>query len=137
MKRYLALDVGRARTGVAVSDALGSFAQPLGFVPMKGDWLADLKKLVAPYVPFERLVVGLPRHMNGDEGESAAWARAQGSLAAQALDCVIDFCDERLTTAEATRLLIAGDVSRGKRKEKVDAMAAALILQTYLDRQRS
>lgn len=137
MKRSIALDVGKARTGVAVSDALGSFAQPLGFVPMKGLWVEELKKMVAPYLPLEALVVGLPRHMNGSEGESAAWARSCAQQAGQALDCEPQFVDERLTTSQATRILLEGDVSRAKRKVAVDAMSAALILQTYLDSQRS
>lgn len=133
--RILGLDVGERRIGLAVSDELGLTAHGLPTLErtaLKAD-LARLEELVAEYAA-EKVVVGLPRNMDGSLGQ-------QGSR-------VLDFIerlqrripkipvipwDERLTTKAAERVLLEADMSRSKRKKKVDQIAAVLILQGYLN----
>lgn len=133
--RILGLDVGERRIGLAVSDELGLTAHGLPTLKrtaLKAD-LARLEELVAEYAA-EKVVVGLPRNMDGSLGQ-------QGSR-------VLDFIerlqrripkipvipwDERLTTKAAERVLLEADMSRSKRKKKVDQIAAVLILQGYLN----
>jgi putative Holliday junction resolvase len=81
----------------------------------------------------EKIVVGLPRHMNGDESDSSRSARKLGSLLESELGLPVFFCDERLSTRAAEKALLEADLSRKKRKEKIDAVAASIILQNYLD----
>jgi len=134
--RIAALDVGEARIGVAVSDELGLTAQPVGVVRRVGGRrdLEEIGRMLAPYAP-ERLVVGLPLNMNGSEGPAAARVRAFAARIAEALGLPLEFWDERLTTVAAERALLEADVSRRRRREVVDKLAASLILQGYLARQ--
>lgn len=137
MKRVVALDVGSVRTGVALSDPFGTFAQPVGHVKMNAQWLDQLAKLVN-LDQVETIVIGLPKGQKGDEGESALRARnCADQVRVRWPQIQVVLVDERFTTAVAQRLLIEADVSRSKRKGVVDAMAAQLILQNYLDGQRS
>src|SRR5204863_9017625 len=133
--RIAALDVGEARIGVAVSDELGITAQPVGVVRRVGGRrdVEELGRVLAPYTP-ERLVVGLPLNMNGSEGPQAARVRAFATRVAEALGLPLEFWDERLTTVAAERALLEADVSRRRRREVIDKVAAALILQGYLAR---
>ncbi len=133
--RIAALDVGEARIGVAVSDELGITAQGLGVVRRVGGRrdLEALAALLAPYAP-SRLVVGLPLDMRGTEGTAAARVRAFAERAAAHLALPLDYWDERLTTVAAERALLEADVSRRRRREVVDKVAATLILQGYLAR---
>jgi putative Holliday junction resolvase len=133
--RVAALDVGQARIGVAVSDELGITAQGLGVVRRTGGRrdLEALATVLAPYAPG-RLVVGLPLNMNGTEGPQAAKARAFGDAAAAHLGVPVDYWDERLTTVAAERMLVEADVSRRRRRDVVDQIAASLILQGWLAR---
>ena len=134
--RIAALDVGEARIGVAVSDELGITAQGLGVVRRVGGRrdLEALGALLAPYAP-SRLVVGLPLDMRGTEGTAAARVRVFAERAAAHLALPLDYWDERLTTVAAERALLEADVSRRRRREVVDKVAATLILQGYLARQ--
>jgi len=127
--------VGEARIGIAVSDELGLTAQGVGVVQRRGGRhdLEALAERLAPYQP-ERLVVGLPLNMNGTEGPQAEKVRAFATRAAEHLGLPLEFSDERLTTVAAERALLEADVSRRRRRELVDQVAATLILQTYLDR---
>jgi putative Holliday junction resolvase len=133
--RIAALDVGDARIGVAVSDELGITAQGIGVVRRVGGRrdLEALATLLAPYTP-ERLVVGLPLNMNGSEGPQATRVRAFATQVADHLKLPLEFWDERLTTVAAERSLLEADLSRRRRKELVDKVAASLILQGYLAR---
>ena len=135
--RIAALDVGEARIGVAISDELGLTAQGIGVVRRVGGQrdLQALAALLAPYAP-ERLVVGLPLNMDGSEGRQATRVRAFAEAAAAQLGVPLDFWDERLTTVAAERALLEADLSRRRRRDLVDKVAASLILQGYLDRQR-
>jgi len=132
--RILALDHGTKRIGIALSDELKLIAQPLEFVAAEpfADVLARLRELIRDK-QVELILVGLPRNMNGTYGPAAL--KVQGFVAALrgALTVPIQTWDERLTSAQANRLLIQGNVRRDKRKQKVDQMAAAILLQSYLD----
>jgi putative Holliday junction resolvase len=133
----MALDVGSKRIGVAVSDPGGTFALPAATIErtnLNSD-LARLRAVIEEYGVTE-LVVGDPISLSGERGIAAQkmdeFVERLRSVYAGAIHRV----DERMTTAQATKTLIAADVSRGKRKRAVDAMAAALILETYLARRR-
>ncbi len=134
--RVLALDHGAKRIGVAISDELKTIAQPLEFIPAEPfeAFLARLTELVGQH-EIELLLVGMPRNMNGSYGPAALKAQEFVARLKQALALPIRTWDERLTTVQANRLLIEGGVRRAKRKEKVDKMAAAILLQSYLDSQ--
>jgi putative Holliday junction resolvase len=132
--RILALDPGTKRIGIALSDELKMIAQPLEFVAAEpfADVVARLAELVCDK-QVELILVGLPRNMDGSYGPAAL--RVQDFVAALkgALTVPLRTWDERLTSAQANRVLIQGNVRRDKRKEKVDKMAAAILLQSYLD----
>ena len=133
MERILALDVGDARIGVAVSDPLGIIAQPVGLVTRVG-WGPDIAKITefADQYGTRTLLCGLPLNMDGSAGGQADKVRAF----AQQLEkkgFTVTFWDERMTTVTAERALIEGGVHRADRKRLVDKTAAAIILQAYLD----
>jgi len=130
----MALDVGERRIGVALSDPLGSFAQPHTTVTVEGR-KTDVPKIAAIARDHEvtSLVVGLPLHMHGEEGEAAKKARRLGNAVAANLGVEVTYWDERLTTVQAERTLIDGGVRRRDRKGVIDQVAAVLILQSYLD----
>lgn len=135
--RIAALDVGDARIGVAVSDELGITAQGIGVVQRVGGKrdLEALAQMLGPYTP-ERVVVGLPLNMNGTEGPQAARVRAFADKVGAHLGLPIEFWDERLTTVAAERILLEADVSRRRRKDVIDKVAAALILEGFLARRQ-
>jgi putative Holliday junction resolvase len=132
--RILGLDMGEKRIGLAVSDPLGITAQGLEVWTRRGRQ-EDLDHILAIAREYEvkQIVVGLPRHMDGRPGDAAAdilkFARELG----ESLGAGVTPWDERLTTAAAERLLIQADVSRRRRRQVVDQVAAVLILQSYLD----
>ena len=132
--RILALDHGTKRIGVALSDELKMIGQPLEFIeaePFAG-FLVRLKELIRTK-EVELILVGMPRNMDGSYGEAAAKVREFVAVLKETLTVPLRLWDERLTSTQANRLLIAGNVRRGDRKGKVDKMAAAILLQSYLD----
>ena len=132
--RILALDHGTKRIGVAVSDETRTIAQPLEYNLAEpfADFLERLKKiLAAKEVDF--ILVGMPRNMDGSYGPAAQKVEVFVAALKSAVTAPIKLWDERLTSAMANRAMIQGGVRRDKRKEKVDAMAAAILLQSYLD----
>lgn len=135
IKRYLGLDVGDRTIGIAVSDALGLTAQGVETIrrtSLKDD-LGRLKTLMDEYETTS-LVIGLPKNMDGTEGERCAIVKAffeEVKKAVPESDAV--FWDERLSTVAAAKSLISADVSRRKRKKVIDKMAAVFILQGFLD----
>jgi putative holliday junction resolvase len=132
--RILALDHGTKRIGVAVSDELKLIAQPLEFIPAE-PFLAVLKRLreLISEKQVESILIGMPRNMNGTYGPAADKVREFIALLRNEITVPIKTWDERLTSAQANRFLIEGNVRRETRKEKVDQMAAAILLQSYLD----
>jgi putative Holliday junction resolvase len=132
--RILAIDYGTKRMGIAVSDELQMIAQPLEYIPAEPfeQFLVRLKQLLQEK-QVELILVGMPRNMNGSYGPAALKVQDFVATLSRALIVPIKTWDERLTTAQANRFLIEGNVRREKRKEKVDKMAAAILLQSYLD----
>ena len=132
--RILALDHGTKRIGVAVSDETKTIAQPLEYIPAEpfADFLARLKILLVEK-EIDLVLIGLPRNMDGTYGPAAQKVQAFVAVLRGAITVPIKTWDERLTSSQANRILIQGKVRRDKRKEKVDKMAAAILLQSYLD----
>lgn len=132
--RYLGIDVGRARIGLAIADGLLRTARPLQVVVRRGDVpdLAAIAEVAAEY-EVTQAVVGLPLHMDGSEGPSAAFARRFAGKLADALQVPVAFQDERLSTFEAESRMRDRGLSARERRPLVDAEAAAVILQDWLD----
>ena len=135
--RILALDVGEKRIGLAVSDPLGITAQGLEVLTRR-DPETDLARLieVARQWGVQEIVLGLPRHMDGRPGKAVPEILELGRRLKEALGVKVATLDERLTTAEAERVLLQADLSRRRRRQVVDRLAAVLILQGYLDQRR-
>ena len=135
-ERVLALDLGDRRIGSAVSDPLGWTAQGLeNYTRRDDDLQADIRhilEIAERYKPV-RLLFGMPRNMDGSYGMQAQKVRAFADAVLAEWDGDHDFYDERLTTMSAQRVLIDADLSRKRRKQVVDKLAAVIILQGYLD----
>ncbi len=132
--RIIGFDYGSVRIGVAISDSSAIIALPKGYInaePRK-TCIENIKELCSE-TGTEQIVVGLPKHMNGDEGESAKAARIFGAAIVEATNLPVDFLDERLTTVSANKILTEGNMKAPAKKEKIDSIAAAIILQNYLD----
>ena len=132
--RMLALDHGTVRIGVAVSDELKMIAQPLEFIPAEpfAKFLDRLKEILREK-EVDSILVGMPRNMDGSYGPAALKVQTFVAVLHEALTVPIKTWDERLTSVQANRFLMEGNVRRDKRKEKVDKMAAAILLQSFLD----
>ena len=132
--RVLAIDHGTKRMGIAISDELKLIAQPLEYIPAEpfAKFLDRLKEILREK-EVELIVVGLPRNMDGSYGPAALKVQEFVAALKSALTLPIQMWDERLTSAQANRFLLQGNVRRAQRKEKVDKTAAALLLQSYLD----
>jgi putative Holliday junction resolvase len=132
--RILALDHGTKRIGVAVSDETKTIAQPLEFIPAEpfAGFLERLRQLIREK-EVDLILVGLPRNMDGSYGPAVLKVQAFVAALQNAVTIPIKTQDERLTSVQANRVLIQGNVRRNKRKEKVDQTAAAILLQSYLD----
>lgn len=139
MKRVLGLDVGSKTVGVAVSDPFGWTAQGLETIQIneakENFGLERLGEIIDEY-EASAIVVGLPKNMNGTIGDRAIASQSYGELIIEKFALPVIYQDERLTTVQANRMMIEeGDVSRKKRKQVIDKLAAMMILQSYLDRQ--
>ena len=132
--RILAIDHGTVRMGIAVSDELKMIAHPMEYIPAEpfATFLARLKEILRDK-EVELVLVGMPRNMDGSYGQAALKVQEFVTALKDAITVPIRTWDERLTSAQANRFLIQGNVRREKRKEKVDSMAAAILLQSYLD----
>lgn len=133
MGRILGIDFGDRRVGLAVSDLLGITAQPIGFIVIDGANDAVFK--IAPYIKeydIKKIVLGLPKNMNGDEGERAEKTRRFGEKLKSAFNIEVHYFDERLTTVYADHTLNALNVKGKKKTGKKDALSAVLILQGYM-----
>jgi putative Holliday junction resolvase len=132
--RILGVDHGTKRVGLAVSDADRKVASPLKLVEW-GTTAADAARYrrLAEEEKVGRIVIGLPVHVSGREGERAAAARAFGEWLAKATGLPVVYWDERYTTVQAEKLLWSAGLSHQKRRERRDKVAAMLVLQAYLD----
>jgi putative Holliday junction resolvase len=134
--RILAIDYGRARHGLAVSDALGLASHPLPALQRTGE-AADLQALRAVLAEREvqRVIVGLPLNMDGSEGPMAREVRAFAAVLAEAVKLPVELEDERLTTDEAEQFLREAGLRPSERKRLRDSVAAAVILRGVLERE--
>lgn len=135
--KILAVDLGRVRTGVAVSDLTGLIASPIGTTTERDtEKLADMIAGMAKEHSVSEVVVGHPRNMDGTRGESARIAEDFAELLAKKTGLPVKLWDERLTTMSAIGILNETNVRGKRRKEVVDTVAATLILQDYLNSKR-
>lgn len=134
--RVLGLDVGTKTVGVAISDEMGWTAQGLETIRINEErgnlGFERINELTREY-RVDTFVVGLPKNMNGSIGERGQACQKYGEMLKEHFQIPVVMWDERLSTMAAERLLIAADVSRKKRKQVIDKMAAVVILQGYLD----
>jgi len=130
----LAVDPGSRRVGLAVSDPTGTIAQPLPTVDAEPqDNLPERLAGVARDRGAIRIIVGLPRRLDGSFGPEAKAARALADAVRKASRLPVELVDERLTTAQAERAMISGGVRRARRRATIDGIAATLLLQSHLD----
>ncbi|ADQ14886.1 Holliday junction resolvase RuvX [Halanaerobium hydrogeniformans] len=132
--RILGIDYGNKRVGIAVSDALGWTAQPLTTLKQHGhqELLVELRQYIEKY-DVEKIIVGMPYNMDGSRGKRAEITQAFINFLKNNLEIPVEIQDERLTTSQAENILLEADLSRSRRKDVIDKLAAALILQSYLD----
>lgn len=136
--RILAIDYGSQRIGLALSDPTGTLARPLPFVPAKAD--AKLAREIVELAKKEDvhlILLGLPRHMNGEFGEAAALVQAFAAILGQATPIRLQLIDERLSTVQASRQLQEAGKNTRKQRGQIDSEAACVLLQGYLDSQQS
>lgn len=130
----MAVDLGKARTGIAICDKLQFLASPLCVIEERSqDKLVDKVAQLAAKEKPELIIVGLPKNMDGSEGESAQNARKFAEALAAVTNITVHMQDERCTTITAHRYLNDTNIRGKKRKQTVDAVAATVILQSYLD----
>lgn len=135
MSRVVGLDLGSRRIGVAVSDPTGMLASPYEVVERSDRWIADVRRIVDE-VEAERVVVGLPLSLSGKDGPAATAARAAADELAQALPVPVELYDERLTTVTANRSMMEQKMKADARRRVVDKVAAAVMLQAWLEGRR-
>lgn len=137
-QRILALDVGRRRIGLAVSDALGITAQGLPTLE-RGRIREDLEQLrtLAAERAVRLLLIGNPIHMSGRDSAQAGYVREFGNRLAAYTDLPVEYWDERLTSVEANRVLRSSGIGIEKRARAVDKLSAVLLLESYLERMAS
>lgn len=135
--RYLGLDLGSKTLGVALSDTTNTIASSLKTIFFKEDdynsLIGPIRELVNEY-NISKIVLGLPKNMNNTLGPRAEISYSFKKLLEDNLNIEVILEDERLTTVISNNIMIKADMSRKKRKKKVDSIAASLILQSYLDR---
>ncbi len=132
--KYLAIDLGDARSGIAVSESgiIATGLETYRRINEEKDlqYIADLVK----YYKIDVVVFGLPLNMDGSEGERVEKTKAFAEKLQPLIQAKIEYEDERLTTVVAEEMLIEGGMRRDKRKKVIDKIAATIILQSYLDR---
>ena len=137
--RYLGLDLGTRTLGVSISDLTHTIASTYKTIRYdEGDYdylLNELKKIVISE-NIEKIVLGLPKNMNNTIGDSAIRCLDFKEKIENNLNVLVVMQDERLTTVEATNYMLEANISRKKRKQKIDSLAANIILQSYLDRKK-
>ena len=136
--KYLGVDYGDKRTGLADCDPSGMLASGIGTISEGGMRKTAIKVAeIARERGVKKIVIGLPKNMDGTEGERAGVIKTFAELLSEECDVPIDFYDERMTTMVAYRFLSESGTFGKKRKDAVDTLSAEIILQNYLDRERS
>ena len=137
MKRFLGLDLGTKTLGISVSDLTNTIATSLCIIRFDSEdynsTKDELRKIIDEY-KITDIVLGLPKNMNNSIGFRGEATLEYKRLLEEWFKINVIMQDERLTTVEATNYMLEGNLSRKKRKKKIDALAATIILQTYLDR---
>lgn len=137
--RMMGLDVGSKTVGVAVSDEMGWTAQGVETISINEEknmfGFQRIGEIIREY-DVEKIIVGLPKNMNNTIGPRGEASRAYADLLAERFQLPVLLWDERLSTMAAERVLLEADISRKKRKKVIDKMAAAMILQSFLDSQQ-
>lgn len=133
MSRVMAVDLGSVRTGIAVSDELGMLAQPWKTLPGGDKALEAVVSAIGELKP-SRVIVGLPRNMDGTYGPAAEGARSFAEQLKSRVACAVDLWDERLTTVAAQRALQESGRKARDQRGVVDQVAAQILLQSWLDR---
>ena len=135
MPRFLGIDYGTKRIGLAVSDPDATIASPLRTIQSRGDAGQDAMAVAAVAREYEvdELVVGLPLNMDGTEGEQAKICRTFGEALQRETGLPVSYCDERLSSFAADELLRPAELTRKKKKARRDRIAAQITLQSFLD----
>lgn len=137
--RVIGLDLGNRTVGIALSDYLGIIANPVGTFRFEDQdldaALAEVTRVVKEN-DVKKIVLGLPKNMNGTIGPQAEYCLEFKGMLEEALGLEVIMIDERLTSKQADVIMLSADISRNKRKKNVDKLAATIILQTYLDQKR-
>lgn len=136
--KYLGVDYGDVRTGIAECDISGMLAS--GITTLKEGGMRNTAVRVAKEAEArscKKIIIGLPKNMDGSEGERTEVIRAFANILAELTDIPIDFSDERMSTMVAYRYLGATETYGKKRRDAVDTLSAEIILQSYLDRERN
>ena len=137
--KYLGLDLGTRSLGVSISDTTKTVATTYGTITFQEkDYGKAIKELAAimEKEPVEKIILGYPKNMNGTIGPRALETEEFKAMLEEKFNIEVILQDERLSTKEATGYMIKADMSRKKRKQKIDSLAANIILQTYLDKEK-
>ncbi len=137
--KYLGLDLGTRTLGVSISDlthTIASTYKTIRYEEENYEYLLQQLKQIIETEQIEKIVLGLPKNMNNTIGESAERCLNFKKQIEETLNIEVIMQDERLTTVEATNYMIEANMSRKKRKKKIDSLAANIILQAYLDRKK-
>lgn len=137
--RYLGLDLGTRTLGISISDTtctIASTLKTIRFDENNYDSLLNVIKEITEEEKVSKIILGLPKNMNNSIGDRAKTTMDFASKLEKYLNIEVILQDERLSTVEATNYMLKADISRKKRKKKVDSLAANIILQTYLDKEK-
>ena len=132
--RYLGIDFGQKRTGLAISDAGGTMASPLKVLTMRQGYLVSSIAEIVKRENVEAIILGLPLNMDGTAGSQAKRVNSFAAKIKEFIDVPIYFQDERLSSFDAQGKLAGVELTRKKKKKRLDAVAAASILQSFLDK---
>lgn len=135
MRRYLGIDYGSKRIGLAVGDDGARMASPVSTIAARGDVAADVRAVLAVGAAYavDEYVVGLPLNMDDSEGPQVRVARTFGAALAEAAGRAVHYFDERLSSHAAEELLRDAELTRKKKKARLDRIAAQVMLQGFLD----
>lgn len=138
--RYLGIDLGSKTVGLAMSDLTGTIATSFKTIFFKNEdyqsTIDEIKQIVNDY-DIKKIIIGLPKNMNNTLGERAIITTKYKELLKKNINIPIIMQDERLTSVISNQILIEADISRKKRKKKVDSIAAQVILQDYLNKEKN